>query len=353
MTTGLAHATPVTVGNAEVEISARVDAVYYDDGLKKNLDYEPAKVTNVYERVLKLGLKADPSPATTFHFVADPTQEDPVERALVTWHGSAVVIVEAGINYVNVGGWEQRTWDYETVLVSPYVKTLMPWIKADDSNTRTGPASAPAVAVTANLAGIGAFTFQAVDDVVFGEDRAASFAKSHNQLALLAQFVGSGETVKPLLQLGTYDINHSLLAAVGVAVEQGQFVAHVDYMIDRRNRRPSDDRGNVTEYRSAAVDGAVRWNETELFAKVALLDVKQPGGRYGTDHVGNSPGVVFDDNALDYALGLRYKLDGDVFKPYVAIVRHTGRFLRDVDEPRGTVDDKQDLAVQVGVSSHF
>lgn len=340
-------------GETQVQVSARVDAVYYDDGLKSNDDYEPTKVTNLYQSDLKLAVDLSVTNNTKFKIVTNPMQKDIVGRAILLWQGSPGFSVIAGKDYVNIGGWDQKTWDFDTILVSPYVKTHMPWIKEKETEARVGPASSPSLAVAANLNDMGMVTLQAVNDVVVGEDKAAVFSHTRRQPSLLLEFLGSGETLKPLFQIGSYDLLHSITADLGLAVTGKEWDAHIDFSVDHRRHPPTNDGPNITKYYSLTADLTYDFGSLEILGKIAALDVQQPGGDYGVDHKGNHPGVEFDDNAFDVAVGSRYKLDGEAFKPYFAIVRRTGHFLKNVDEPQGPVDEKSDLAIQIGTTSRF
>ncbi|MCX6125131.1 MAG: hypothetical protein NTV34_10360 [Proteobacteria bacterium] len=338
---------------AEYTLSARVGIDYMDDGLKPREEYEPTPQTNIYQGDLKLGVRYSVTQKTKFSLIIDPTREDLVEEAKAIWQGENDFKVVAGKTYINLGGWGQKDWRFDTLLVSPYVRALMPWIAEKNRALRTGAVSKPTLSFAANIFDYGALTFQLVNDVIVDDDPAAGFSHSRRQPAILAEFLGENGLIQPLLQLATYDINHSVVATIGVRTILEFWEIHMDFVIDRRNKPPSYDKQNITEYRNAYVDAQVRFSNSEIVGTLIVMDVKQPQGQYGVDHKGNQPGVEFDDNAFDIALGYKYKLDGEVFKPYIAIVRRSGVFLKDKNDPRGDSQYKAEAGLTVGVTSSF
>jgi hypothetical protein len=350
--TTVANANPL-VAAAEYTLSARVGIDYTDDGLKPREDLEPTAQTNIYQGNLKLGVRYPITQKTKFSVIIDPTREDVVEEATATWQGGANFKVVAGKADINVGGWGQKNWRFDTLLVSPYVRTHMPWITEKNTEIRTGAVSKPTLSMATNILDYGALSFQIINDVIVDDDPAAGFSHSRRQPAVLAEFLGDSGLIQPLLQLTAYDLLHSAVATIGFRTKLEYWEFHTDFIFDRRNKPPSYDGRNITEYRTASVDAQVRFSQSELVGTLIVMDVKQPQGQYGVDHKGNQPGVEFDDNAFDAALGYRYKLDGDAFKPYMAIVRRSGVFLKDKSAPRGDSLHKAEARLTVGITSSF
>ncbi len=330
----------------------RVDARYEDHGLEREPAYSPTK-TAAFELALRLGVEVAATRRTTFEAVADSRTAGFLQAAVVRHEVSDTLAFRAGRDYVNAGGWDQKDRGVTALAPSLYVQRHMPWTVAKGTAPALGPATAAAVSVVVTFAKVGIATLQVLDDVVVGEDAAARFSHNRRQPAALFEWRGSGTTLAPLFQAGTYDLNHSAFAAAGLRLTLGALEVRGDLLIDVRGQPTSSHQRVATQYRSASIDAAYDLGEAQVFGKFAALEVVQPGNDGGKDHAANQPDVVFDDDGRTLALGARYRLDGDAFAPFVAVIVGAGRFLTDAADPGGPMKTKREVALALGVTSHF
>jgi hypothetical protein len=231
-----------------------------------------------------------------------------------------------------------------------YLRDAVPRHAGPERRAKAAPTSAPAVTLEMPIGSLMTAALQATDDVVVGEDRAASFSHSHRQPAVLLEIRGTSPVVVPLLQVAPYDINHSLLSTLGVAMAFGGFTMHGDLILDFHNQAPSYDRRNVTRYRTVVVDASYAFAKWDLFGKVLGMDAVQPSSGGQADHRGNEPGIEFDDNEASGAFGARYHLDGDAFVPFAAVLERSGRFLRSAEDVTGATHVKRGVEWHLGLT---
>lgn len=294
----------------------RVGVVLDDHGLEREPAYEP-KTSADFDFVAQIGATVPAGARTSVTMRADSRAEGGLEVAVATYAATEAWSFRAGLDDVAVGGWDRRAHDVGELLLTPYAASMMPWIHGK------GAASAKGLAVIAVVPEIGAVKLQILEDVVVGADAAATFTKVRKQPTAVAEFIGADGMFMPLVQIGAYDLNHSVLGTVGARLSLGSFRAQGDVTVDQRAEPNELGRRVTTTYRAATLGGSYDYKVSQLFTKLAVFDTEQAENR-----ARNRPGVVLDDNARAFELGVRYRVDGEAFVPYVAAVHQSGRFER-------------------------
>ena len=331
----------------------QVSLRHTDNGLEREPAYTPTKTTGfAYDAVLDGAFAV--TPRTSVEATLRTRADGNLEAVVVRYTLSDRVVLRAGRDFVNAGGWEGKDRGVAALALSPYVRRQMPWVAAAKAGAHDPPpATAAAASASVAVPGYGTTTLQVLDDVVVGDDVAARFSHTKRQPAALFEWMGNGTALTPLIQIGSYDLNHSVLGAAGLRLAFDGFSAHTGVLIDLRGQPNSTHQSVVTQYRTATVDASYELGVWQIFGKYAASDVVQPENAGGVDHLGNQPGLVFDDNGRSYAAGVRYRLDNDAFAPYAALVGSAGRFLEDAAAPRGAIERKSERGIEFGVVSRF
>lgn len=343
---------PLPANGETVSGGLRVNVRYDDRGLEREPTYAPTK-TATFDYAAVLAFAHAVTQRTGFEAVADTRKEGLLEAAVIRNEAFEMLVLRAGLDYVNAGGWDQKDRGVAVLATSPYNERHMPWSKAKGTAPASGPATAASLSATLKVRDFGAATLQILDDVVLGEDAAARFSKNRRQPAALVEWLGSGATLAPLIQYGAYDLNHSAFGTVGVRLTLAALTVRADLIVDMRAEPNSSRKRVKTQYRSASLDATYDLGAARIFGKFSALDVVQPGNDGGLDHVANQPGLVFDDNGHSYDLGVTYRVDGEAFAPFVAFVGTSGRFLEDAADPRGPAKTKSGRQLDFGITSRF
>ena len=241
----------------------------------------------------------------------------------------------AGKNYANIGGYDNKNWVYNSVLIGEYA-------------TNNAPFGAPVMfQVGANLGTGGAVTLQFFDDVV-ASDSWTYFSKENKQPAFSLEWTGTFGPVSPLLQVVKYDgITHSTSLALGVGVDTAGLTAYLTYAMDTRQMKTADDKSKDYKHSQISLDVKYNAGMVSPFLIYQKYDVVQPD----TDQKGNLAAGTADDNQDSLAVGLDINgVTGDNFAPYLAYKSHSQKVLKDATDIDGSTETKTQAEIILGVS---
>ena len=225
-------------------------------------------------------------------------------------------------------------------------------------------AEAPVISAQFKLGDPGTVTIQLTDDVVksttAGATSRAEFNKSSQQPASTLEYQGQFAWIAPLLQIGSYDINHSKYYVVGLKADANNVHSTLDYVVDNKSVQLSADEKDTTVITSASwnIDYTVR-QVVQPFLKLVSYNVKDAK----VDIKGNSafnpakttaptyePSAI-SDNATLYTVGAWAIPMGDTFRPYLAFTSKTAKFLK-IDGSDET-ESKTENHIRIGVAGEF
>lgn len=214
--------------------------------------------------------------------------------------------------------------------------------------------------------GWGAVTLQAVKDSAPACATATPAAcQSWNKLntkgeviqgqpALFFEYVGDFAGVKPLVQYGSYDQNHSNIASLGVRYEAKGLDVYLDYTSHNIGLKGVKAGGTkfenlVSTETNIALDATYKINAWKPFLHYSVFDVDQYRNPGAAETKVNSAIGKFDDNATVIGLGTEYYLVGDAFRPFIGLVQKSGKYL-DKNGKEATMAENE---LKVGVKGQF
>ncbi|MEZ4741812.1 MAG: hypothetical protein R3B45_05090 [Bdellovibrionota bacterium] len=250
-----------------------------------------------------------------------------------------IITISLGQDFANQGGWDNFNWLYDTMIISPYTQYHLPF----SETTHT-------FEVKFNY--MGGFSLQLLDDVIASTgtntESDLRFNKSNQQPAWILEYTGTFGAVTPLIQYGTYDMNKSNFASIGLNYKNNGIDAYVDYIIDNRTLRAAVDSDTKKKYvhTNIVADLSYSIGAYKPYIKYLKYDVKQPDN----DLKGNDPASdlkLFSDNATHLALGLKYELYHSEIVPYFSYIMRSGTFYKSSDASK--TETRSDTSMHLGL----
>lgn len=264
---------------------------------------------------------------------------DAVEFARIRRDISSLFSVVAGRDYLMVGGFENKISAVDEVSMSTYNESRLPFF--DISETRS------ATALTLELRGgaAGTFALQITDDVVAvpseqsgaSEDESWNYFNSHRrQPAALLEWSGSYWGLTPMLQVASYDINHSLYTAIGLKLDLGRVRGYADFAQDNRAYRDGAESKSV-RYTNIVTNVEVDLGPLSLYGKFTQFRAEQPD----IDGVGNSSADSFDDNSSSISGGIEARAYGESFVPHLSYLKRSQNVGDNPRDPFSAVESEE------------
>lgn len=335
-----------------VEYRAGMD--FHDNGFDETDTADASSETLITLHAFRVKLKGDLSDDADYFFRFDPTA-DPgkqVQYAKVNWWLTKMFGLTVGRDKAKQNGWENYRSTYDGIMDSHYHDFLKPFSTYADTVTLTAK-----VAGTISLQLLNDLVSEVEWDDADGDDEqdagevtvtgVATHNESNKQPAWILEWIGDFGGVKPLVQIGSYDLNHSMYAVVSGQYQAGPVDAALTIVSDmRRTPKATDpEEDDTTTITSIAAEGAFKAGVWRPFAKITHLDVKQPG----TDAKANSSVGSFDDNGMIIHVGTYGPEQGDFLRPYVALTHNTGKFL----DAAGEEESKSEMSLHAGITGEI
>lgn len=371
--------TNVMIGGQSAQLSTqyRSELLKDDHGLMKSEGYKPTQTTNILLNELKMGLAGQLTKQSDYAVLLDlnfsakaiaagttPNPDSLIETAQFNWWFTDMVGMGGGKININQGGWDQKHADYAALMNSVYTDSDLPLA-----------ANAPAYQLMVKAAGAGNVTLQFTDDVVAtaatqGQTTATRanqrFNTANRQPAWTLEYAGDFGGIKPLVQIGSYDINHSRYYAIGLGYAAMGLDAYLDYIQDNRAFHTAatdggDDKKLTDTHTTYTIDvGYTIPKVARPFVKYSGFNVKDATssdavGVASTETKNNAQvgtsSTVFADNATQWALGSSFLMEGNHFRPYLALVNYSGKF--DKGDGTDSGESKSNMMIKLGVMGEF
>jgi hypothetical protein len=361
---GLGASTPGLADTAKVsKIHFDYNAYFVNDDhkeLKSTAIPNPTATTTI-GGLLFLGLKGDYKKAhfDVYFNTADPVSFRDGLRVARGWIDLLPnFTVAAGYNYVNLGGFDQKSPEWLDLISSPY---------GTFGYTPFGSV-APMLEASYNLAAGGNIAIQLLDDVARTEEETAGptaesyradrfyFQDAQKQPAAILEWIGTYGGISPLVQFALYDgIQKSQAFTLGVKANIAGMDSYIDFVQDQRKLERSP--GTTENWIMTSINVKVAYDLGMIspFVKFVSYNMKQDFNRL--DFKGNTGRtrdyhgheiLVINDNASLYSVGARLTMWEEYFTPYLAINGKSLKVLK-TENPEGANESRANMQIQVGM----
>lgn len=360
-------------GNPKFGFQYRAGYTYNDHGIddyKANAD-DPSATSSIDLEFVRLWASGEAAKDVNYDLSYN-LKTNMLNLAYAKWKQSDMVSLSIGQDKVNQGGYDTKYTTYNTLLGNEY------------DNQKAFADYSPMVEV--HLALAGQLTIQLLNDVQAssttttttttdpdtGEEKTTTttIAESGTKNtkakgpAATIEWQGDFSGWKPLVQIGSYDLNHSHYFALGVDGSVAGLRLILDVVSDMRTYFARDAAGALTG--EDATDNMMAYNFTAAYAVGGFtpwLEVHSYKNKQGDnkkipreDADGNemrTAGSSADwaDNAMSYGIGAACNHFGEGYEPYLMVINETGKFM---DSKGGTgTENLSNLQVKVGVAGKF
>lgn len=302
----------------------RSELTYHDDGLAKIEEGGKASTTTVLGvDDVKFGFKGKLNDRTSLNLRFTPMGDSMVDLAVANWKASDMVSVSMGRDYVRQGGYSN--WDNSfNNIWGDRIQSLAFDRNASSLSLHYTPNSTHNITVQ--------LVNDIMDDAATADVAEANYNDSHKQPAAILEYAGEFGSIKPMIQYGQYDLNHSSFWNVGARASFGATAVTFDYGANSMSKKVGDSDkaavGNTMTVRAEHDMGSMVpffW-----FNSYNLTDKDVNGG---TENKTNSAGK-WDDNATQISFGSSFKNFGDNWTPYVAYRMTSGKFTNSAGEEK-------------------
>ncbi|MEY4631112.1 MAG: hypothetical protein RIQ81_1232 [Pseudomonadota bacterium] len=318
-TSALGEGTAVKTGGSDATLYGefRTELTHDDDGLVKiDSGAKQSKTTVLGVEEVKAGLKGKFNDRTSYNFRLNFADGASVEHAHATWKATDMFAVTMGKDYVRQGGFSNADNEFNNVwgnraqyaAFDRYAESLSLHIMPGGSHN-----------VTVQLVNDVMPDDAATADVVEGM---ASYNTTHKQPAAILEYTGEFGGISPIVQYGSYDLNHSKFFDVGLRAKFGATGLTFDY-------------GVTTVAYKSLKDKTASYNNITLRAEHDLGSAKpfvwynsfnRTDKDLGTEEVKtNTSTANWDDNANQISVGAFLPM-GANWNPYVAYRMKSGKF---------------------------
>ncbi len=338
----------------EFKFQYRFGMSYFDDGLKKDAKAdEPYTAMGLDAFRILMDGKIGSNLSYSLRLKLEGSDPKNLDYGYLKWKLSDSHSVSFGKMKVRDYGWEHRSYGSALSLVQSYGHAIRPY-KYEDLVALEGKY------------GWGSVTLQAAKDMVpacatLATPTCNSWTKLNakkevvqNQPALFFEYVGDFAGVKPLLQYGSYDQNHSTLATLGVKYEANDLNVELDYTnhnigVKGKKAGGTKEENLVSKETNIALNASYKMNDWKPFVHYSVYDMEQYTNTGVKQPKVNSAVGTFDDNAATVGLGAEYFMYGDAFRPYLAWVQKSGKF-NDKNNKEATMAENE---IKLGIKGEF
>lgn len=322
----------------------RTEWNYSDNGIQEAVVNEAESTSSLGLNSLKLKIKGHLTSTTSFNFLLNNTpfitgttpNSDFVELGYVTHRINDMLSLRVGRDYTNFGGFERKEQEFDAFSNSLYITDSDPLGLNSDG-----------AALLFNWEG-SAVNVQVV------QPRGA-LGVSTRQPSVTAEYHGKFGAIHALAQVASYKLDNegsSMAYGVGVKYSMHGLMAHIDYGMNQL-----DDK-----YDASRIGVHVKYDMGDFipFVKYTMFDVDQEGTD-ADDNTGSGNALVLgdltgsrgeiaaNDNLNQWTVGSHWRMNGDVFRPYLAVVGTSG----DYAAGAGLDDSPSQIDIKVGVMSEF
>jgi hypothetical protein len=312
-----AFAGAVNFGGEELKLGVEYHAEfsYKDNGLMEaDKGDEQTKTTNIGLSEANLTLVGKLSKDVTLDMNWSAARASG-NWFLVDYQAMDALMVRVGQDAANIGGWENENDLYDIFAKSIYNTNFRPW------------GASGFIEVQYDLGSAGKVGLQFLNDVV-GDAASLRFNNASKQPTGILEYRGNFGMVSPLVQVGTYDANHSMVYSLGVNLKVADLDAYIDYTADNMALRETlgSSKEVITAHTSLVADLRYTLNQVQYFLKYSMYDQKQEP----TDIKVNAKAGEFSDNGSRWAVGARCNWV-TAYNPYLALQSSSGKWTNPKD----------------------
>lgn len=366
LATGDAYAVETLAAKTTPAIGAelRTEYIHDDHGLDK-LTAGKAVATSTFRITdVKISLTGEFNDATNYRLRLNMNPQawqlgginDRTEIAYATTRLNNHLSLSVGKDLVMQGGWDNFDQEFDAIWgTSSYLAPFKYYAPAATLafNQTHGTLSLQMTNDVTTTSGIGSAIAGGTNTNTTNID--GQWNSSRKQPAFILDYRGTyrGGLVRPLLQIGQYDANHSRFIDLGAKVTRGPLNVTFDYLIDNRSGKTSSGGEKYLTYSLTAlradytIEGLAkpffylaqtnRTGEKDLFGS----DI-QTNPTDGADFVANV--LHANDNSTIASLGATYLGFGTKFIPYLVYHRGSGKYDVSGDQKTGHQD-----SIRIGV----
>lgn len=270
-----------------------------------------------------------------------------LDFAYADWKLASLFGIMFGKIQVAQGGYATKQAGAYAFAYGKYWDSYMPFDKFSDG-----------VAPYASIDGVGKFSLQLINDLV--TDTGAEWNGAKNkQPAYILEYAGDFGGIMPLVQVGRYDMVHSMYYVIGAKAKLAGVDAAFDYVVDNRSEKGLDTAGKAKDYINTinSINLMGSYTVPKLIKPaifISKFDVKQAKNDVaGTDDAkANTAVPTFDDNNMQLCVSANYLGVGDGWEPYVAILQNSGDFYKDIATSTEK-ESKSKMEIKLGVIGNF
>ena len=282
-----------------------------------------------------------------------------IDFAYADWKLASMFGVMFGKIQVGQGGWAAKQPGATAFAYGTYWTSYMPFAYFADG-----------VQPYVNVDGIGKFSLQLVNDVVTtSTPTQGDWNTANKQPAYILEYAGDIGGIMPLVQVGRYDMVHSMYYVVGARAKLAGVDAAFDYVVDNRSDKAADENGKAKDFVNTinSINLMGSYTVPKLIKPALFLskfDVKQATGKSAVTTNGvtavvekedakanTAGGTAFNDNNLQWCISANYLGVGDGWEPYIAILNNSGDFYKAATGTEKESNSK--MEIKLGVIGNF
>ncbi len=345
--TGVSVIAMATVARAADDATMKLGVEYrasikHDDhGLEKRTGGpDPVKTTNIDLHSVKLNAEGAATKDVDYRVRFNTLGA--LELGYVNLKLTPMVSFLMGRYKVREGGFEGRNYGYDTVAGSDYFGAMPFGIYSDMAQ------------VQLNM-DFGTISVQLLDDVV----APAGFNTANKQPAFIVEWLGSFGDWTPLVQLGSYDMNHSMYFVVGVSGTVSGLGLSLDYVNDQRaikagTKELTDTHTNINIAANYKMASFTPWLKVSMYNVAESTDsAARPKAAEANGLDPATGAAMFNNNGQTIQIGADCTAYGSAYVPYAAVVMHSGEFQgTDVANP-AKKETLSNMTMEFGVHGKF
>ncbi len=318
----------------------RSELTYNDDGLAKiEEDGKASSTTVLGVDDVKFGFKGKLNDRTSLNVRFNTTDlHSMLDVAVANWKASDMVSVSMGRDYVRQGGYSNWDNSFNNVW-GDRIQSLAFDRNASSMSLHYMPNSSHNITVQ--------LVNDIIDDAATTTVQEANYNTSHKQPAAILEYAGEFGSIKPMIQYGQYDLNHSSFWNVGARASFGATAVTFDYGANSAFQKVGTS-DKATVYNNMTLRAEQDMGSMVPFLWFNSFNRTDKDVSGGTETKTNTTGK-WDDNATQISVGSSFKNFGDNWTPYVAYRMTSGKFTNTA----GTEKSGSEGELGLGATAHF
>lgn len=347
---GILASAPSFGAPIDVEIGGEYhfNLVHTDDGLKP--DGSQTKETDFGVKAAKIALRGKLTDQLTWNVLYQTDKAPGLERYWITNKVSDQLDVSIGQQKIRTYGWHRRLSSSINPVRAAYLDyNPLKDVMAVDFAYKMGSHS---LALTL------AKDYFDTDATCLSSGAGCSSWNGRDvqkQPAVLLEWAGNYGGLQPMLQYAMYDKGKSATGSFGIRYQTDLIESYVDYTLDTRKAKGLDATTGLAEEQEKTINGLVVYGEYKAgsvspFLHFSTLNVDDFTAAGVPEPDTNKDGEL-KDNEQTIVLGSYFENWGKLYRPYAALARYSGKYLKDA--ATNEKEDRSKLDVMLGLNGKF